>query len=159
MNYGAYTNLELLSLYGFHCGQNNPNDVIALDVPMKTTKTESSYQAKVIATSGALTFESERDLRLEYAVLASFKNSNNKHAQRAHTAAQRQSFSALASRGEQLSDASEINFLHRRSRRRRSSAALASRRRRTRLRRARGTLRTLETRRRYMEKNKISHRI
>ena len=110
MNYGAYTNLELLSLYGFHCGQNNPNDVIALDVPMKTTKTESSYQAKVIATSGALTFESERDLRLEYAVLASFKNSNDKHAQRAHTAAQRHSFSALASRGEQLSDASEINF-------------------------------------------------
>ena len=110
MNYGAYTNLELLSLYGFHCGENNPNDVIVLDVPLITTQT-TEYHAKVIATSGALTFESERDLRLEYAVLTSYESySADKRAQRAHAAAQRHSFSAFASRGEKLSDASEHNF-------------------------------------------------
>ena len=110
MNYGAYTNLELLSLYGFHCGENNPNDVIVLDVPLITTQT-TEYYAKVIATSGALTFDSERDLRLEYAVLTSYESySADKRAQRAHAAAQRHSFSAFASRGEKLSDASEHNF-------------------------------------------------
>ena len=110
MNYGAYTNLELLSLYGFHCGENNPNDVIVLDVPLITIQT-TEYHAKVIATSGALTFESERDLRLEYAVLTSYESySADKRAQRAHAAAQRHSFSAFASRGEKLSDASEHNF-------------------------------------------------
>ena len=110
MNYGAYTNLELLSLYGFHCGENNPNDVIVLDVSLITTQT-TEYHAKVIATSGALTFESERDLRLEYAVLTSYESySDDKRAQRAHAAAQRHSFSAFASRGEKLSDASEHNF-------------------------------------------------
>ena len=109
MNYGAYTNLELLSLYGFHCGENNPNDVIVLDVPLITTQT-TEYHAKVIATSGALTFESERDLRLEYAVLTSYESYSDKRAQRAHAAAQRHSFSAFASRGEKLSDASEHNF-------------------------------------------------
>ncbi|CAL6279458.1 unnamed protein product [Bathycoccus prasinos] len=101
MNYGAYTNLELLSLYGFHCGENNPNDVIVLDVPLITTQT-TEYHAKLIATSGALTFESERDLRLEYA--------RRQTPQRAHAAAQRHSFSAFASRGEKLSNASEHNF-------------------------------------------------
>ena len=109
MNYGAYTNLELLSLYGFHCGENNPNDVIVLDVPLITTQT-TEYHAKVIATSGALTFESERDLRLEYAVLTSYESYSDKRAQRAHASAQRHSFSAFASRGEKLSDASEHNF-------------------------------------------------
>ena len=110
MNYGAYTNLELLSLYGFHCRENNPNDVIMLDVPLITTQT-TEYHAKVIATSGALTFESERDLRLEYAILTSYESySDDKRAQRAHAAAQRHSFSAFASRGEKLSDASEHNF-------------------------------------------------
>ncbi|CAL6281490.1 unnamed protein product [Bathycoccus prasinos] len=89
MNYGAYTNLELLSLYGFHCGENNPNDVIVLDVPLITAQT-TEYHAKVIATSGALTFESERDLRLEYAVLTSYESYSDKR--------------------EKLSDASEHNF-------------------------------------------------
>ena len=90
--------------------ENNPNDVIVLDVPLITTQT-TEYHAKVIATSGALTFESERDLRLEYAVLTSYESySADKRAQRAHAVAQRHSFSAFASRGEKLSDASEHNF-------------------------------------------------
>jgi hypothetical protein len=110
MNYGAYTNLELLSLYGFHCGQNNPNDVIVLNVPEIKKKTTEEYRAKVISTSGALTFESERDLRLEYAVIASYTRGTDKRAQRTHMASQRHSFSALASRGEKLNNESERNF-------------------------------------------------
>ncbi|CAL6279056.1 unnamed protein product [Bathycoccus prasinos] len=73
MNYGAYTNLELLSLYGFHCG--------------------GEQSERFIATSGALTFETTT-------------NARNARTPRA----QRHSFSAFASRGEKLSDASEHNF-------------------------------------------------